>query len=101
MTKEEQRIAIAEKCGWRQCKCGCNQWFSPHEDVNNSCRNLPLPNYPEDLNAMHEAESHLTAYEAYKYNLILGAIEAFAVHATAQRKSEAFCRTLWPERFKI
>lgn len=108
MTKEEQRIAIAEKCNWQKRVDKYDFMGEQGEfevwyllDSRGNCIAKGLPNYTEDLNAMHEAESHLTPYEAYRYNHILGAIEAFAVHATAQRKSEAFCRTCWPERFKI
>ena len=63
MTPEQMRIAIAEECGWRRCNCReqpCEYWLPP--DINdpegkNWClAHSELPDYLNDLNAMHEAE---------------------------------------------
>ena len=63
LTPKQKRIAIAEACGWKQMpepgagpygeyieRC----WISPTGEQN--VRGIYLPNYPADLNAMHEAE---------------------------------------------
>ena len=79
MKPEEQRIAIAEACGW--------EWSG--EDN--------LPNYPSDLNAMHEAEKILNTNQAADYCELLRPIICGCwrlVHATAAQRAEAFLRTL-------
>jgi hypothetical protein len=55
MSPEKQRIAIAEACGWK-CRASTNKDFEfvwMHKDEG-YC--YALPDYAEDLNAMHEAE---------------------------------------------
>ncbi len=111
MTPEAQRIAIAEKCGWRtqpgsqgkcweQTDCLEDGWFYASE----------LPDYLNDLNATHEAEKALTADDAETgshWRFIQELIyvtkaesmemhrEVFVVaHATAAQRAEAFLRTL-------
>lgn len=74
-----------------------------------------LPNYPQDLNAMHEAEETLDCKTAavYQLKLILvlsneklpassqtfPTIKHYRIHATALQRAEAFCRTVKPEMF--
>ena len=74
MNQEKQRIAIAEACGWKDIK------DTNHEDVNIESRSIScwsgltgvppkfihyewnrviIPDYLNDLNAMHEAEQSL------------------------------------------
>ena len=55
MTPEAQRIAIAEACGWRRHPDGIN-WAKPDAGF----YPLPkwIPDYLNDLNAMHDAEIH-------------------------------------------
>jgi hypothetical protein len=106
MTAEQQQIAIAKACGWTP-ESGVMQydgeefpWTIWHKDgkTRNSC-----PDYPNDLNAMHEAEKVLpdkgvNAWWAYVANINshnptpLGS--ETAVHATAAQRCEAFLRTL-------
>ena len=64
MTKEQQRIKIAEACGWDgifkdddQVVCGHMPFQSRHTEW---VENRPVPDYLNDLNAMHEAEKMLT-----------------------------------------
>ncbi len=90
MTPEAQRIAIAEACGWR--------WT----DVGNGQRllklpanwNVSLPDYLNDLNAMHKAEKILT--EDQKFDFICSLIKVMdtalplVVFATATQRAEAF-----------
>lgn len=116
MTKEEQRIAIAEKCGWNW------KWKDSQQLVR--CWGMPgdtkyydssVPNYPNDLNAMHDAEEvirknqfHFVSYPETLFKVVTGKLWDgnmgyfmfnFAT-STAEQRAEAFCRTFWPEQFK-
>ncbi len=98
MTPENQRIAIAEALGWifdhsRKSYQRQGQWC------------IELPNYLNDLNAMHEAEKVLTTPQWFDYLKELTAIgcknksstgyQAIdPIHATAAQRAEAFLRTL-------
>lgn len=124
MTKEKQRIAIAKACGWR----GISEQFlvghNPSRPVPYDKRILgniedipldPLPDYPNDLNAMHEAEKLLLPDDAQYsqwnfYAAELGRLtlndnsrgwqplsndDCFPLlHASASQRAEAFLRTL-------
>lgn len=116
MTPEAQRIAIAEACGatcgYRPTTIGPKLWIhapaSPFWDKYRVTRpeeefgSHYLPDYLNDLNAMHEAEKVLTdAQESeFRGNLVevCGSL-ADALHATASQRAEAFLRTLglWRE----
>lgn len=110
MTPEEQRIAIAEACGWGVVEthngrlCGISTIAGYDIPVE-------IPNYPNDLNAMHEAEGLVVtnpAWHMYLHEVVHGrnAPEkdwetwSITLHATAAQRAEAFCRTLWPEKWK-
>lgn len=105
MTNEEMRIAIAEVCGWKRCE---THWVAPcgYGRMDNQ-----PPNYPEDLNAMHKAESSLTPRLCSGcrdidevrdfYTRMLQQVcwkdfhQTFIIaHATAQQRAEAFLRTI-------
>ena len=74
-----------------------------------------LPDYLNDLNAMHEAEEVLTSDQRASFErhlhkmcypdygktwLSASPLSMFPlIHATAAQRAEAFCRTLWPEKF--
>ena len=118
MTPEEQRIAIAEACGWKnhdhpdvmQFKQGWTmpeQWCMDPKGVLRS--NHERPDYLNDLNAMHEAEKVLTKEQKHKY---LNHLSEFTegrrdtdyvwwdtIFATASQRAEAFLRTIgkWKE----
>lgn len=103
MTPEQQLIAIAEACGYRQYhqKGGDGAWegYTPDgkffflED---------LPDYLNDLNAMHEAEKVLTLKRVSDYKEHLKRLtlenhnnaQGFVFHATAAQRAEAFLRTI-------
>ena len=89
MTPEQQRIAIAEACGWKPN--GLGEWFSPIGDLENS-----IPNYLNDLNAMHEAEKILTESQQDKYYTKLSYTGTWfeCLHSTASQRAEAFLRTI-------
>lgn len=71
-----------------------------------------IPNYPADLNAMHEAVKAMTQEQNAQYRINLARMfcgasgyewdDGFthAIDATAIQRAEAFCRTVYPERFK-
>ena len=91
MTPEAQRIAIAEACGWKP---------NPFErDMRGQMFPQSPPDYPNDLNAMHEAEKMLNRGNNYYqlggfglYLKILGQIchQASSVDASAAQRAEAF-----------
>jgi len=87
MNKEEQRIAIAEACGWKTGYRDPEAWH-------------PLPDYLNDLNAMHDAENSLTTSQMTTMSQYLhrrlGMLWGFA---TASQRAEAFLRTMgkWKE----
>jgi len=107
MTPEAQRIAIAEACGWK----------TEYRDAVSSV--TALPDYLNDLNAMHDAEEHaihnlMDADEWGEYGMLLkrshphglflnGEVDyhdlATILHATAAQRAEAFLRTIgkWEE----
>ena len=87
MTPEQQRIAIAEACG---------------EDNDSIYRDL-IPDYLNDLNAMHEAEKIMNNNDWWKFvehlTNICGGGTALGISATASQRAEAFLRTIgkWEE----
>ena len=98
MTPEQQRIAIAEACGWKTGYRDPEAWH-------------PLPDFFHDLNAMHEAEKVLTVAQRITYANQIGVILSggsvgraipnwwFIHEATASQRAEAFLRTIgkWEE----
>ena len=91
MSPEAQRIAIAEACGI----VSKDKWGSLYKTPRGILRDCP--DYPTDLNAMHEAEKVLTLPERRKYRkTLLGHCEpaSIAIHATAAQRAEAFLLTI-------
>jgi hypothetical protein len=99
MTSEQQRIAIAEACGWTEI----SDWGAG--GINGKHPTEPwvevIPDYLNDLNAMHEAEKTLNFIKAAEYARILTSIAwqseqpVFApMTATAAQRAEAFLRTI-------
>ena len=88
MNPEQQRIAIAEACGWKTGYRDPEAWH-------------PLPDFLNDLNAMHEVENEvlttaqMTTMSQYLHRR-LGVLWGFA---TASQRAEAFLRTIgkWEE----
>lgn len=108
MTPERQQIAIGEACGWvrgEQTVWGCyTETYEGWEHPKLGFAQL-LPDYLNDLNAMHEAEKVLGADEPCRYGEILAALVRRAnpvngfcwtaiAHATAAQRAEAFLRTI-------
>lgn len=126
MNPTKQRIAIAEYCGWKYRpehdvefntpagRVAPESWRIdyPNGDCEATCFD-GLPDYLNDLNAMHEAEKKLE--KRYEYTEKLGRIlgitygpdgemektdfEFDLAHATASQRAEAFLKTIgkWEE----
>jgi hypothetical protein len=107
MNPEQQRIAIAEACGWKFIPEYYHGEDQPPEfttvtpDGKHLCGYYP--DYLNDLNAMHEAEKQLLATQFKRYHDVLVAQvigwsahenEHIAIHATAAQRAEAFLRTI-------
>lgn len=117
MSPEAQRIAIAEACGWE---------FRPYEDTrawwkggamvwNEIVRRLsdniptdPLPDYLNDLNAVHDACEQANIELGPYYRALAKTMSQDPdfmghpnemIHATAAQRAEAFLKTLnlWEE----
>jgi len=94
MTPQQQRIAIAESQGLtdREWICANGEW----------CFSDLVPNYCDDLNAMHEAEKILTRIQRLFYQVSLMKLQKAdlvagrwdLIHATARQRAEAFLRTI-------
>ncbi len=110
MTEQEQRIAIAEACGFEVLLEG----ISPTDKLAGRKPGIGdgdwhiLPDYLHDLNAMHEAEKTLDESQRTKFywelaKIVLGDnvplnCAFLLVHATAAQRAKAFLCTLgkWP-----
>ena len=97
MTPEQQRIAIAEACGWTDTQI-----------IDGKYGQTDVPNYLNDLNAMHEAEKiiprqlfHVDYWQkGYgRFQQILSGLTITPYSATASQRAEAFLRTIgkWEE----
>jgi len=118
MTPEAQRIAIATACGWEFApgypqqlaqneKAGIPWQYINGQHCADGAIIKGVPNYLNDLNAMHEAEKVLwnthqqMGISVYYHTLNMACANnpALAVSATAAQRAEAFLRTLnlWTE----
>jgi hypothetical protein len=115
MRKENQRIAIAEACGWRPYgnKTTWENGQTYGVPPNGNDEWLQFPNYTEDLNAMHEACLKLNRFQKQTFFRALQGVcstsqkeraptyaqEYELIHATAPQRAEAFLRSLnlWKE----
>ncbi len=117
MTPTEQRIALAQACGWTRMSMyshiasgkqllGLNDslYGTPPCDKNKPEDDQsfePVPEYDSDLNAMHEAEKmfpHPASYYFFTLAEVCGG-EHQAYRATAPQRLEAILRVLnlWDE----
>jgi hypothetical protein len=101
MTNEQINIAIAEACGWTDCEyvkslglCkGRNSHLVPQYETGHSI----IPNYCNDLNAMHEAEEWLMNNDPHAYGCYVSDIydkQSNCIHLAARIKAEEFLWTL-------
>ncbi len=113
MSDSEIRKAIAEKCGWDNLALRISKGLAillrvpigdptvyPKPSEANVLDYLGVPDYPNDLNAMHEAEKTLDERNLSIMGKILWEINSTHVwHATDRQRAEAFLRAfgLWKE----
>ena len=110
LTEEEVRVKVAELRGWTKCH------RSKHDDVlrdawtpvlfgcpgGDETSTTRLPDYPQDLNAIHEATIWLTWLFMDEFaeflSLVVGdngvELTALSVNATAMQRCKAFILTL-------
>jgi hypothetical protein len=96
MSEEQQRIAIAEACGWTKI----SDWKAA--GINGQHPTEPwtevIPDYLNDLNAMHEAEKALDGMDQLTYLAKLHEGNHYCswagTCATAAQRAEAFLKTL-------
>jgi len=103
MTPEAQRIAIAEACGWKSC-AGDSGFVTRYKGTTSETTvRVKLPDYPNDLNAIHDAvkslpQNIMPRYFACLCNVVSGALSLYgysrATEATAAQRCEAFLRTI-------
>lgn len=100
MNQEEQRVAIAEACGWKETEA----WLDGRRCFERADSNAgwdfdSLPDYLNDLNAMHEAEEKLDCNQWEVWHRIVGEWPTDVARLTASQRAEAFLRTIgkWKE----
>jgi predicted ABC-type transport system involved in lysophospholipase L1 biosynthesis ATPase subunit len=106
VTPEQQRIAIAQACGWKRQEPDSCFFDDPTESFQEYVGDLP--DYCNDLNAMHQAETVMTDRQRTSYLDKL--YEVCNPHsmlnddwnltcATAAQRAEAFLKTIgkWEE----
>jgi len=113
---EQQRIAIAEACGWTAKEDKDGFWRAVDRFRNMTHKlwisesnvwSAGIPDYLNDLNAMHKAEEVLTPeqlveYCAFRLRAVTGqgcVTDYKMIRATASQRAEAFLRTIgkWEE----
>ncbi len=115
MNPEQQRIKIAEACGWERREPDNLypevRWLDPKDTSqwrsDYARRDIDLPDYLNDLNSLHEAEKVLGPKQKPVYCSELWELcvtpnsnhEWKMLHATAAQRAEAFlkCLGLWKE----
>lgn len=95
MKAEAQRIAIAEACGWTEISTTRFASDGRLWGVANGHLGV-VPDYLNDLNAMHEAEKILKDYQKndYAHALHTARTGGRGVFATAAQRAHAFYQTL-------
>ena len=98
MNPEQQRIAIAKACGWTDFNSAAHAGAIQYGRRPFSCfDSWELPDYLNDLNAIHEAEKMLEVEDNHAYGCYC--IELYekygnTVSLAAAQRAEAFLRTL-------
>ena len=107
LTPEEQRVKIAELCGfvknpksWEREGLYHTWWNKKGEEPEQEYHNWQLPDYLNDLNDCHEFEKTLTGIAFYHYYAVLAQIcldegdVGHVVSAPAAQRCKAFVLTL-------
>ena len=113
MKEEQQRIRIAEACGWTAEQDSNGYWRAANKKHGNAVElwlsersvwSVGIPDYLNDLNAMHEAEElcgEVFSIKSCEYDdwlsCVIGHDQTW--RATAAQRAEAFLKTLglWEE----
>jgi len=113
MNKNKQKIAIAEACGWKYLPKDSYgiQWVTPPKGTPPK-KHVPsapfapsdVPDYLNDLNAMHEVEKVLSLDDKLNFVMYLGGLcqntdprvgsWPNVAFATASQRAEAFLKTI-------
>lgn len=101
MKPEQQNIAIAQACGWTDCRLaikgagGGTRSATAHGKPPKRNYEADCPNYCNDLNAMHKAENSMKIDDLKHYQIMLcDWLSADWGRASASIRAEAFLRTL-------
>jgi hypothetical protein len=99
VNQEEQRVAIAEACGWTLNPAKHTAKGLDWLHVPSGKTTYNPPNYLNDLNAMHEAEETLDCNQWEVWHRIVGEWPTELARLTASQRAEAFLRTIgkWKE----
>ena len=108
MNKELQQIKIAEACGWTAEQNSNGYWRAVNKKHGNAVElwlseqnvwSLGIPDYLNDLNAMHEAEEVLDCNQWEQWHRIVVEWQTDLARLTAAQRAEAFLKTLglWEE----
>ena len=110
MTPTEQRVALAEWMGWSCIETAEGSFVYGYPPEGTIVGNtIELPDFLNDLNAVHVAEKKLNPAEGARFYWMLAQvvnplqmadkIEFDLVHATAPQRCEALlrCLNLWKE----
>jgi len=102
MTDRALCIEVAELCGWKDMedRKGFGIWYGRKPPEYNGYS--ILPDYSNDLNAMHEAEERILhkdligtgTYQRYLANLESVCAPRNPIFATARQRAEAFVATM-------
>jgi hypothetical protein len=100
MNEEKQIIAIAEACGYVLKHCKYHKTTSWHTEGGFCMEEHTLPDYLNDLNAMHEAEKVLTDDQLFvmsrwlQHSTRSTLVGVAVMTATASQRAEAFLKTI-------
>ena len=95
ISKEQKCIKVAELCGWTDLCTDLDNWFGKKNG-----KFALIPDYLNDLNAIHEAEAILTQRQRERYCSFLkrfGISNYGMCCATAAQRAEAFVLTMESE----
>ncbi len=102
MNTEQQRITIAEACGFINVRMWSESCIASMgvSDEGKYWGSLGVPDYLNDLNAMHEAEKTLNDDELFRMSRFLQHITrstligVAVMTASAPKRAEAFLKTI-------
>lgn len=125
MTTDEMRTAVAKWMGWEYATFEEASFSDPSKTIQIKRWKSPFghqmlqpPDYPSDLNAMHDVWLKMSPEQQFRYAnelelevksdygidkwalLSPTKQKAFVQNATSQQRLRSTYRTLWPERFE-